>query len=118
MLTTSDAAGTGRLVIPKVSYWHCWAPCMRVALHPLASDTAAPPAGTACSAPRLCVQSLAEAHLPHLEEPSGILLEMADTDGGHHSFRYRFWINNQSRCTAAASTHNSAPPGLAAGNAR
>lgn len=57
VLTSSDANGTGRLVIPK---------------------------------------GQAEAHLPFLEEQQGTTLQAADPEGGKHSFRFRFWVNNQS----------------------
>jgi hypothetical protein len=59
VLTSSDANGTGRLVIPK---------------------------------------GQAEAHLPFIEEQQGTTLQATDPEGGKHSFRFRFWVNNQSRC--------------------
>ncbi|KAI7843626.1 hypothetical protein COHA_002866 [Chlorella ohadii] len=57
VLTSSDANGTGRLVIPK---------------------------------------GQAEAHLPFLEEQQGTTLHATDPEGAKHSFRFRFWVNNQS----------------------
>ena len=43
------------------------------------------------------MQGQAETHLPPLESQSGITLQLADTLGKKHSFKFRFWINNQSR---------------------
>ncbi|KAI3431438.1 hypothetical protein D9Q98_004490 [Chlorella vulgaris] len=39
----------------------------------------------------------AENHFPHLDQPTGTMLKLTDTDSNQHSFRFRFWINNQSR---------------------
>ncbi|CAL8470123.1 g9665 [Coccomyxa elongata] len=57
-LTTSDAGGHGRVVIPKVH---------------------------------------ARAHLPSLEDKNGVHVEVIDTYGTRHRFRYCSWINNSSR---------------------
>lgn len=43
------------------------------------------------------LQSQAEAHFPFLELQSGMMLHVTDTEGGQHDFRFRFWLNNQSR---------------------
>jgi hypothetical protein len=67
-----------------------------------ATDAAAPTTSAACPTPVFCLQGQAEAHFPHLEEPSGIVLNLTDTEGTQHSFRFRFWINNQSRCPPPA----------------
>ncbi|GAB4814049.1 hypothetical protein N2152v2_001095 [Parachlorella kessleri] len=40
---------------------------------------------------------VAETHLPPLESQQGITLPLVDTDGKKHTFKFRFWINNQSR---------------------
>ncbi|CAD7702057.1 unnamed protein product [Ostreobium quekettii] len=57
-LTTSDANGSGRVVIPK---------------------------------------AVAEQYFPHLDDQAGVPIEAADTLGNAYTFRFRFWINNQSR---------------------
>lgn len=43
------------------------------------------------------LQSQAEAHFPHLEQQTGMNLVLTDTEGKKHTFRFRFWVNNQSR---------------------
>ncbi|CAL5218626.1 g327 [Coccomyxa viridis] len=58
VLTSSDAGGHGRVVIPKVH---------------------------------------ARAYLPNLEDKQGIHVDMIDTFGTRHRFRYCSWINNSSR---------------------
>lgn len=57
-LTSSDTAGSGRVVIPK---------------------------------------AIAEQYFPRLEQPNGIPLTAVDTRGREYTFKFRFWINNQSR---------------------
>ncbi|PSC71967.1 B3 domain-containing transcription repressor VAL1-like [Micractinium conductrix] len=42
-------------------------------------------------------KSQAEAHFPPLEEPAGTALQLEDSQGRHHSFRFHFWANAQSR---------------------
>ena len=39
----------------------------------------------------------ARAHLPSLEDKQGIHVDMIDTFGTRHKFRYCSWINNSSR---------------------
>ena len=43
------------------------------------------------------VQVHARAHLPSLEDKQGIHVDMIDTFGTRHRFRYCSWINNSSR---------------------
>eukprot|EP00210_Caulerpa_lentillifera_P002330 g2235.t2 len=57
-LTSSDANGAGRIVIPK---------------------------------------AVAETYFPILENQSGVPISAIDTLGNSYHFRFRFWINNQSR---------------------
>eukprot|EP00803_Ostreobium_quekettii_P010604 evm.model.scf_3859.2 EVM.evm.TU.scf_3859.2 scf_3859:2896-7405(-) len=57
-LTSSDANGSGRVVVPK---------------------------------------AVAEQYFPHLDNQAGVPIEAADTLGNKYTFRFRFWINNQSR---------------------
>lgn len=45
----------------------------------------------------LVLQGLAEAHFPHVESQDGVNLHLVDTLGKRHTFRFRFWINSQSR---------------------
>ncbi|EFN53928.1 hypothetical protein CHLNCDRAFT_53437 [Chlorella variabilis] len=42
-------------------------------------------------------KSQAEAHFPFLEQQQGMVMSLTDTEGNQHSFRFRFWVNNQSR---------------------
>lgn len=49
------------------------------------------------SLPHAPLQGQAEAHLPFLEEQQGTVLHATDPEGGKHAFRFRFWVNNQSR---------------------
>eukprot|EP00887_Chlorella_sp_A99_P002330 scaffold10.g2330.t1 len=58
VLTTSDANGSGRIVIPK---------------------------------------NVAEAHFPAVESQDGVEVAVADSCSGRHAFRFRYWINSQSR---------------------
>jgi hypothetical protein len=57
-LTSSDASGSGRVVIPK---------------------------------------AIAEQYFPRLEQQNGIPVTAVDTRGREYTFKYRFWVNNQSR---------------------
>lgn len=57
-LTSSDASGSGRIVIPK---------------------------------------AIAEMYFPILENQAGIPIDAIDSMGNAYFFRFRFWINNQSR---------------------
>ena len=43
------------------------------------------------------MQVHARAHLPSLEDKQGIHVDMIDTFGTRHRFRYCSWINNSSR---------------------
>ncbi len=38
---------------------------------------------------------MAEQYFPRLEQPNGIMLTAVDTKGREYTFKYRFWINNQ-----------------------
>lgn len=42
-------------------------------------------------------QTIAEAHFPNVESQNGTVLHVIDSEGKRHTFRFRFWINNQSR---------------------
>lgn len=42
-------------------------------------------------------RAVAEAHFPHLDDPSGVRLPLVDVFGKIKHFKYRFWINNSSR---------------------
>lgn len=57
-LTSSDASGSGRVVIPK---------------------------------------AIAEQYFPRLDNQVGVPVDAVDTIGNVYNFRFRFWINNQSR---------------------
>lgn len=43
------------------------------------------------------MQAVAEAHFPHLDDPTGVRLPLVDVFGKVKYFKYRFWINNSSR---------------------
>lgn len=45
----------------------------------------------------LLLQVHARAHLPSLEDKNGVHVEVIDTYGTRHRFRYCSWINNSSR---------------------
>uniref|UniRef100_A0A7S0S0T7 TF-B3 domain-containing protein n=1 Tax=Chlamydomonas leiostraca TaxID=1034604 RepID=A0A7S0S0T7_9CHLO len=42
-------------------------------------------------------KAIAEQYFPRLEQPSGLPVRAVDTRGYEYTFKFRFWINNQSR---------------------
>lgn len=42
-------------------------------------------------------KAIAEQYFPRLEQPNGIPVTAVDTKGRQYTFKYRFWVNNQSR---------------------
>lgn len=97
-LTSSDASGSGRVVIPKVGDLAAWKGRLpsgtgidQMQMHVVLAHAAHCRSPDPLPCP---VQAIAEQYFPRLEQQNGIPVRAVDTRDREYTFKYRFWVNN------------------------